>query len=90
MVAWIAVGLSVVAILIGNILPLFQPRNTDYLNDINSSLTEISEKLTYMQSTAGIKDDYVKIEDDLEEILKSINTIQAGNSKQLRDLLTKS
>jgi len=42
-VAWVAVAISVLAVLIGNILPLFKPQTTDYLSDISVQIASLEE-----------------------------------------------
>lgn len=52
LVAWIAVIISFVAVIIGNIVPLFQPSETDVLNKISQQLTEIEERIDIPDDTA--------------------------------------
>ena len=43
--AWVAVFISVISVLIGNILPLFQKSDADYLNDISQKIASIEERI---------------------------------------------
>ena len=42
-VAWVAVGISVVSVFLGNVLPIFKPQETDYLSLISERIATIEE-----------------------------------------------
>lgn len=85
-VAWIAVVLSVIAILIGNILPMFQPSDIKYLSDIDNQLTEISRKLVDLENI-NISD-YDDIKNYLNDIITSLNTTSpVNNEEQINKLI---
>ena len=88
--ARIAIALSIIAILIGNILPLFQASNEELLNDTNRNLVEISEKLNSFQPILSDNEYYIEISNYLDEIYNSLLAMQSrDNTKQLNDLLTR-
>lgn len=66
-VAWFAVAISVISIIIGNIMPLFQPKDTDYLDEINQRISVIEESITNNQDEQIIKEI-----NDIKEVLKKI------------------
>ena len=69
-VAWIAVGISVLSILLGNILPLFQNNKADYLNDIKQSITVIEHSVKNDTSNAEILTELKGINHSLDELSK--------------------
>ena len=73
-VAWVAVGISVFSVLIGNILPLTQPQATDYLSDINEKITAIYNSIDTNVSN--------------EELLKELQSISSSLSKISSDYLS--
>lgn len=90
LVAWIAVGISVLAVLVGNILPLFQPKETDYLDQlveqiscIQNSLEEIPENNDLAETNRLLDEIFVAINelktsddsDSLAEIREKIKSI---------------
>ena len=79
-VAWIAVGLSVLAIFIGNIWPLFQPNEVQLLNELNSNLVSISEKLDDFQSKADEDIYNSQIKYYLDEIRTLLITMKSKDS----------
>ena len=70
-VAWVAVGISVLSILFGNILPLFQNKTDDYLFDLKQSMTAIEQSIENDVSNAEIITELKEIIDSLDEISKS-------------------
>ena len=43
--AWVAVFISVISVFIGNILPLSQKSDAEYLNDISQKISSVEERL---------------------------------------------
>lgn len=67
-VAWVAVGISVLSVFIGNILPLTQPQATDYLSDINQQITEIHTSIDTAVSNEEVLSELQSISSSLSEI----------------------
>jgi len=78
-IAKVAVVISVISVLIGNIFPLFGKQETDYLNVINQQLTNIESKLNNSTTNQNILV-------QLNEISSSINNIKI-HTDPLNDIL---
>lgn len=76
--ATIAVIISVISVLIGNILPLFQKQDTDYLNEISQKISIIEKNIKVNNSSSEITDEIIEIQNDLKDIEEEITEI--GNT----------
>lgn len=70
-VAWLAVAISVISIIIGNIMPLFQPKETDYLEEINQHISIIEKAVLNDNKNESIEKELNKIKDILEKLLQN-------------------
>lgn len=70
LVAWIAVWISVISVVLGNILPLFTKQDVDYLEDIYIEISDIHQYITSDASHQVILDSLL----DIKEILANIST----------------
>lgn len=70
-VAWLAVAISVISIIIGNIMPLFQPKDTDYLDEINQRISVIEESISNDKQDELIIKEINGIKEFLEKILQN-------------------
>lgn len=84
-VAWIAVLVSVVSILVGNIIPMFQPSEIDSLNEISEQLYSIEQKLDSMDRDDTIYLELQEIEESLDQITSKIN--DNNSSKEIKTLI---
>lgn len=67
-IAVIAVIISVVSVVIGNILPLFQKQETEYLNEISKKISVIEEMIKEDNSSSKITDKITELRNDLNNI----------------------
>ena len=67
-IARIAVIISVISVLIGNILPLFQKQDTEYLAEISEKIAVIEENIKENNSNSEIVDELTEIRNDLKII----------------------
>jgi len=88
LVAWIAVAISVIAILIGNVLPLLQPSEIDYLKEVNHQITVVSDKLADLQSNMNPHDDLMVITGNLGDIVNSLDALQSRDNSDTLSVLT--
>lgn len=87
-VAWIAVIVSVVSILVGNIIPMFQPSEIDSLNEIGEQLYSIEQVLDSINENDTIYLELQEIEETLDQITSKINDNSSHEIKALiEDLL---
>lgn len=76
-VALIAVVLSLISVLAGNILPLFQPKESDYLNAINEQLSSIQIDIASFHENDGVKE----IEQSLDDISAILSKMAESQQK---------
>lgn len=89
-VAWIAIAISVIAIFIGNVFPLLQPSEIDYLKEINHQIIIVSDKLADLQSNMNLHDDLRVITGILDDIVSSLGALQSrDNSDTLSEIALK-
>ena len=81
-VAWIAVGISVVSVLVGNIYPVFQKSETDYLNMINRQLTEIEEIIAENDTRQEVLNNHLEINKKLEDITKLLEQLSSEETSE--------
>ena len=87
-VAWVAVFISVLSILVGNIIPMFQPSEIDSLNEISEQLYSIEQSLDSMDEDDTIYLELQEIEQALDQITSKINNNSSQEIKTLiEDLL---
>lgn len=67
-IALIAVIISVISVIIGNILPLFQKQETEYLNEISKKISVIEEMIKEDSSSSEISDEITELRNDLKNI----------------------
>lgn len=79
-VAWFAVGISVISIIIGNIIPLFQPRETDYLDKINQQLSIVEELVSNNEQDESIIKELGDIKEVIEKLLQ--NYVENSDKKE--------
>ena len=72
-VAWAAVIISVISVIIGNILPMFQPKEIDVLNGIRENIIVIEESITKGESFQALQSEIEEINNRLEEIKQQNN-----------------
>lgn len=72
--AWAAVAISLISVAIGNILPLFQKADTEYLDYISKQIAVIEERMEtnavsqdILSELGEIHDELMEIKDELEE-----------------------
>ena len=71
--AWIAVAISVISILIGNILPLFQENEVDYLREIDQKLISIEKQFNETTINDDTHKELIEIKGVLNEIKKNLD-----------------
>lgn len=76
-VALIAVILSLISVLAGNILPLFQPNESDYLNAISEQLSLIQTDIVSFHENDGAKE----IERSLDDISAILSKMAESEQK---------
>ena len=67
-VAVIAVIISVVSVVIGNILPLFQKQDTEYLDEISQKISVMEKLINEDNNSSEITDEIKEIRNDLKDI----------------------
>lgn len=75
-IAKIAVIISVISVLIGNILPLFHKQDTDYLDEISQKISVIEEIIKENNNSLQITDEIKEIRNDLKGIKEQIVEIE--------------
>ena len=93
-VAWVAVAISVISVIIGNIVPLFQTSEKLYLYEINQQVSHIEQIIEKDDSSSKLKnisehideikeslkqDEFSKIAELLEEIIIKLNETDQHN-----------
>lgn len=68
--AWIAIGISFISVIIGNIFPLFNRAEEKYLHDINRQVTAIREEVQSKPSTQDVLDELSSINQSLADIME--------------------
>lgn len=75
--AWVAVIISVISVLIGNILPIFQEKEVDYLRKINQKLINLEKYIDETPINNNTNKEFNEIKEILTEIKNTIdNSIQ--------------
>lgn len=67
-IAKIAVIISVISVLIGNIMPFFQKQDTDYLDEISQKISVMEELIKENTNSSEITDEIKEIRNDLKGI----------------------
>lgn len=67
-IAKIAVIISVISVLIGNIMPFFQKQDTDYLDEISQKISVMEELIKENNNSSEITDEIKEIRNDLKGI----------------------
>lgn len=75
-VAWIAVAISVVSVILGNILPLTQTDTTEYIISIEQQLSELNQKFD-----SSIIDDISEISEALSYINQELETVELSKNQ---------
>lgn len=78
-VAWIAVIISVISVIIGNIVPIFQPKEIDVLNEIEEKIVVIEESITNAESFQALQSEIEEINNSLEDIKLQKNDADIAN-----------
>ena len=78
--AWIAVFISVVSVFIGNILPLFQKSDTDYLEGIRQQIGSIEQRI---DADVSQQDIYHELTEIHEELIQISNLLDQNSVKDL-------
>ena len=84
-VAWVAVFISVLSILVGNIIPMFQPSEIDSLNEISEQLYSIEQSLDSMDEDDTIYLELQEIEQALDQITSKIDN--NNSSQEIKTLI---
>lgn len=71
-IAIIAVIISVISVLIGNIMPFFQKQDTDYLDEINQKISVMEELIKENNNSSEVTDKLDEIRSDLQDIEEKI------------------
>ena len=71
-IAIIAVIISVISVLIGNIMPFFQKQDTDYLDEINQKISVMEELIKENNNSSEVTDKLDVIRSDLQDIEEKI------------------
>ena len=74
-IAIIAVIISVISVVIGNVLPLFQKQDTEYLDEISKKISVIEENIKDDNGNSDTSDEINEIRNDLKDIEKEITEI---------------
>lgn len=80
-IARIAVWISVISVLIGNILPLFQKQDTDYLDEISYKITEIEDRMEKDNSKSDVIDKLNEIQDQLKVLEEKFSEFKKTQSE---------
>lgn len=72
--AWAAVFISIVSVLIGNIVPLFQKTDIDCLENISKQVSVIQETLERNAVNQDILVELMEIHDELEQITEKLES----------------
>lgn len=72
-VAWVAVAISVISVLIGNILPIFQENEVDYLRKIDQKLISIEKQFNETTINDDTHKELIEIKGVLNEIKKTLD-----------------
>ncbi len=69
-VAWVAIGISLISVIIGNIFPLFNRAEEKYLHDINKQVTAIQEEIQSKPTDQDILDELISINQSFADIME--------------------
>lgn len=86
--AWAAVIISLVSVFIGNILPLFQKTETDYLDSISQQVTSIEERIYRDAGNEDVISALAKIQEALIVLSESESKTTPEELKNAIDSLT--
>lgn len=75
-IARIAVWISVISVLIGNILPFFLKQDTDYLDEISKKISVIEELIEDDNSSSEVVDKINEVRNDLKDIEEIITEFE--------------
>lgn len=80
-VAWIAVGISIVSVVVGNFFPLFGPQETDYLN-------KLSQQVSVIESELALGEDDQNAMQKMDEILSMLKNMEKNSDSRAIKKLT--
>ena len=84
--AWVAIGISLISVIIGNIFPLFNRAEEKYLHDMNRQVTAIREEIQSKPSNQDILDELNSINQSLADIMEQHDVISLSDTiKELSD-----
>ena len=78
--AWVAIGISLISVIIGNIFPLFNRVEEKYLHDINRQVTAIREEVQSKPSNQDILDELSSINQSLADIMEQHNVTSLSDA----------
>ena len=71
--AWVAVFISLVSVFIGNIMPLFQKADADYLEQISQQIAALEDRIDGDTSCQDILTELNEIHDDVTAIMEALD-----------------
>ena len=71
--AWVAVFISLVSVFIGNIMPLFQKADADYLEQISQQIASLEDRIDGDTSSQDILTELNEIHDDVAAIMEALD-----------------
>lgn len=80
-VAWIAVIISVISVVLGNIIPLFGKKDTDYLREISNHVVEIHKQIEENKDNNELLDELESIEKQLLDVNAVLQNIENNPSE---------
>lgn len=87
-IARVAVVISVISVVIGNIVPLFQKQDTDYLDEISCKITEIEDRIEKDNSKSDVIDKLNEIQNQLKVLEEKFTEFEKGQSNTEKGLGT--
>lgn len=88
-VAWVAVAISVISVVLGNIIPMLGVQETDYLGSINQQVASIESRIKNDTYNQKIIAELSEIKSTLADISKSIENSETENFSYTLDTLSK-
>lgn len=80
-VAWVAVGISVFSVVVGNIFPLFEPQETEYLN-------KLSQQVSVIESEIALDEKVEDVMQKMDEILSMLKNMEKNSdSRAIKELV---
>ena len=80
-IARVAVVISVISVVIGNIVPLFQKQDTDYLDEISCKITEIEDRMKKDNGKSDVIDELNEIQNQLKVLEEKYSEFKKAQSE---------